>query len=118
LKQICVRIADRWEEIIRKAIREGLFESPEEFVTVAIGRLAADIEKALRCRVVIENPDDVGEIVRPCTYIIGGDEVVITDTLSKDEFVEFVEGVRMSKENDDIMSTYLSLGKDNEPEPN
>ncbi len=40
LRQICVRVTERWAQIIDKAIREGLFDSPEEFVTVAMARLA------------------------------------------------------------------------------
>jgi len=107
-----VRVAERWEQIIDKAIKEGLFDSPEEFVTVAMARLAADIERAIACRVIINGPDDVGEVVEPCTYIIGGDEIVITDTLSRDEFMEFIEGVRLSRESDDLMNTYLSMRDD------
>ena len=117
LRQICVRVSERWAQIIDKAIREGLFVSPEEFVTVAVARLASDIETAMTCRVVINKPSDVGEVVRPCTYVIGGDEVVITDTLSREEFMEFIEGVELSKESDDLMDTYLSMRDEGGLEP-
>ncbi|GEM_PF-6310275 len=109
MKQICVKVSEHWARIIGEAIREGLFESIEEFVAVAVARLASDIEGAMACRQVIEGPEDVGEVVRPCTYVIEGDEVVITDTLSKDEFLEFIEGVRLSRESGELISTYLSM---------
>ncbi len=59
----------------------------------------------------------MSEVVRPCTYVIGGDEVVITDTLSRDEFMEFIEGVRLSRESYDLMDTYLSMRDEGGPRP-
>ncbi len=117
MRQICVRVSEHWAQVIDEAMKEGLFETPEEFVTVAVARLASDIERAMTCRAVIKSPEEVGEVVEPCTYVIGGDEVVITDTLSREEFMEFIVGVRLSKESDDLMDTYLSMRDEGGLEP-